>query len=225
MKKILIKNLFKIYNEKKQNEFVALKNINLEINSGEVIVLRGKSGSGKSTLLSIIGAISKPTSGDILVDNENIAKLPDIYTSNFRNEKLGFIFQSFNLINGLSTYENVMAPLVLKPLKKESLESKISQALHLANIEHKREQKVESLSGGEKQRCAIARALVMNPSIILADEPTANLDKSNSLVFVEMLKKFKELNKTVVVATHDSLFENLDFVDRYIDIKDGEIIE
>ncbi len=97
------------------------------------------------------------------------------------------------------------------------------KALKIANIEHKKEQKVENLSGGEKQRCAIARALVMNPSIILADEPTANLDKSNSLIFIEMLKRFKELKKTVIVATHDCLFDNLEFVDRYIDIKNAKI--
>ena len=100
---------------------------------------------------------------------------------------------------------------------------KLQKLWKLANISHKAKQNIESLSGGEKQRCAIARALVMNPSIILADEPTANLDKSNSLIFIEMLKKFKSLNKTVLVATHDSLFENLDFVDRYIDIKDGSL--
>lgn len=224
MKKIVLKNIFKIYNEKQQNEFIALNNINLTINDGEIVILRGKSGSGKSTLLSIIGGISKPTSGDVIVNGENVAKLPDIYVSKYRNEEVGFIFQSFNLINGLTTYENVLAPLVLKPYSKNEIDEKIDFALEVANIKHKSSQGIESLSGGEKQRCAIARALVMNPNIILADEPTANLDKANSLIFIEMLEKFKKLNKTVVVATHDSLFENLDFVDRYIDIKEGELV-
>ncbi len=223
IKKIQLKNLNKIYNETKENEFTALKNINLSVNDGEIIILRGKSGSGKSTLLSIIAGLTKPTSGDVIVNNENISKLPDIYVSKYRNKEIGFIFQSFNLVSGLSTYENVLAPLVLSGFKQEVLDEKITKALEIANISHKAKQNIESLSGGEKQRCAIARALVMNPSIILADEPTANLDKSNSLIFIEMLKKFKSLNKTVLVATHDSLFENLDFVDRYIDIKDGSL--
>ncbi len=224
MKKILIENLYKIYNENKENEFYALKNINLEINNGEIIILKGKSGSGKSTLLSVIGGISKPTQGNMVVNGENISKLPDIFVSKYRNEEVGFIFQSFNLINGLNTYDNVLAPLVLKNFRAKEIDDKVNLALELANIKHKAKQSVESLSGGEKQRCAIARALVMNPSIILADEPTANLDKSNSLIFIEILKKFKDLKKTVIVATHDTMFDNLDFVDRYIDIKDGEII-
>ncbi len=224
MKKILIENLYKIYNENKENEFCALKNINLEINNGEIIILKGKSGSGKSTLLSLIGGITKPTRGNMIVNGENISKLPDIFVSKYRNEEVGFIFQSFNLINGLDTYDNVLAPLVLKNFKAKEIDDKVNLALDLANIKHKAKQRVESLSGGEKQRCAIARALVMNPSIILADEPTANLDKSNSLIFIEMLKKFKDLKKTVIVATHDAMFDNLDFVDRYIDIKDGEIL-
>ncbi len=224
MKKILIENLYKIYNENKENEFCALKNINLEINNGEIIILKGKSGSGKSTLLSLIGGITKPTRGNMIVNDENISKLPDIFVSKYRNEEVGFIFQSFNLINGLDTYDNVLAPLVLKNFKAKEIDDKVNLALDLANIKHKAKQSVESLSGGEKQRCAIARALVMEPSIILADEPTANLDKSNSLIFIEMLKKFKDLKKTVIVATHDAMFDNLDFVDRYIDIKDGEIL-
>ncbi len=223
MKKIQLKNLNKIYNETKQNQFNALKDINLTVNDGEMIILRGKSGSGKSTLLSIVAGLTKPTSGDVIINNENISKLPDIYVSQYRNKEIGFIFQSFNLISGLTTYENVLSPLVLSSFKKEELDKKINTALKIANISHKAKQNIESLSGGEKQRCAIARALVMNPSIILADEPTANLDKFNSLIFIEMLEKFKSLKKTVIVATHDSLFENLDFVDRYIDIKDGSL--
>ncbi len=224
MTKIEVKNLYKIYNENKENEFCALKDINLNINSGDIIILKGKSGSGKSTLLSILGGISKPSKGSVLVDNENIAKLPDIFISRYRNEEVGFIFQSFNLINGLDVYDNVQAPMVLKNITSNELKKSVDEALELANIKHKANQKVESLSGGEKQRCAIARALVVRPSLILADEPTANLDKSNSLVFVKMLKKFKQLGKSVIVATHDNIFDELDFVTRYINIKDGEIL-
>lgn len=223
MKKIVIKNLNKIYNLNKPNEFSALKNINLEIEDGEIIVLKGVSGSGKSTLLCLIGAISKPTNGDILVNDQSITKLPDIMASAYRHKEIGFIFQAFNLLEGLSVTQNVMAPLALTNLSEDDMHEKVIKALLIANIEHKKDQKVVHLSGGEKQRCAIARAIVMNPNIIVADEPTANLDKENSLLFIEILKKFKVLNKTVIIATHDVLFDNLEFVDRYINIQDGVI--
>ena len=118
----------------------------------------------------------------------------------------------------------MLAPLSLTSLKKAELNSQIDRALNLANIAHKKDQIISKLSGGEKQRCAIARALAMDPSVILADEPTANLDKQNSLIFIEMLKKFKELKKTVVVATHDILFDDLDFVDGYVRMQDGEML-
>ncbi len=223
MSDIIIKNLNKIYNQDKPDEFKALNDINLTIKESEIIVLRGKSGSGKSTLLSVLSGITKPTSGDILVHNENIAKLPDTFISEYRNKHLGFVFQSFNLINGLSVYDNVLGPLILSKLTKQELNEKVQEALKIASIEHKSSQKVESLSGGEKQRCAIARALVMSPSIILADEPTANLDRNNSLKFIEILRKFHEMKKTVIVATHDNIFDDLDFVSRYINIENGSL--
>ena len=224
MKKIVIKNLNKIYNQNKPNEFCALKNINLEINDGEITILKGVSGSGKSTLLSLLGAISKPTNGDMVVNGHSIAKLPDIMSSAYRHKEIGFIFQAFNLLDGLSVTQNVMAPLSLTNLSEDEIREKVKKALLIANIEHKKDQKVAHLSGGEKQRCAIARAIVMEPNIILADEPTANLDKENSLLFIDILKKFKLLNKTVIIATHDLLFDNLEFVDRYINIQDGVIV-
>ena len=190
---------------------------------GQILIISGPSGSGKSTLLGILGALSKPSSGEALINGRNISKLPDIMSSNFRHGEVGFIFQSFNLLEGLSVYQNVLAPLSLTGLKKAELNSQIEQVLNLANIAHKKDQIVSKLSGGEKQRCAIARALAMDPGIILADEPTANLDKQNSLIFIEMLQKFKELKKTVVVATHDILFDELGFVDGYIKMQNGEI--
>jgi len=216
---IEIKNLNKIYNKNKANEFQALKNINLTINKGEIIILKGVSGSGKSTLLSIIGALSHPTSGEVLIDGENIAKLPDLHASRFRSEKIGFIFQSFNLIDELKVYENLLAPLAISNKKID-----IDEVLKFTNILHKKDEMVLNLSGGEKQRIAIARALVNDPDIILADEPTANLDKNNSLSFIKSLKNFQTMKKTVIIATHDPLFDNLDFLVRYIDIVDGEIV-
>ena len=224
MSNIVIQNLNKLYNPNKPNAFYALKNINLSIEDGEVVILKGVSGSGKSTLLSLIGGLSKPSSGEILVNAQNIAKLPDIMSSAFRHTEIGFIFQSFNLLEGLSVYQNILAPLALTPLSKEAIHEKVSRAMQLANIEHKKDQNVGSLSGGERQRCAIARAVVMEPQIILADEPTANLDKENSLIFIEILKKFKTLHKTVVIATHDTLFDDLACIDRCVLMRDGELL-
>lgn len=221
---IKISNLYKTFNEGKPNEFCALKNVNLGIGAGETLILKGISGSGKSTLLSIIGALSKPSSGEVLVGGKNISKLPDAAASNFRNSQIGFIFQAFNLLEALSVKQNIIAPLTLLNLSGRELDARAQNAMEIANIAHKKDQIASKLSGGEKQRCAIARALVTDAPIILADEPTANLDRQNSLAFIEILRRFKELKKTVVVATHDALFDELSFVDRYENIAGGEIV-
>ena len=220
---IKISNLYKTFNEGKPNEFCALKNVNLGIGAGETLILKGISGSGKSTLLSIIGALSKPSSGEVLVGGKNISKLPDAAASDFRRSQIGFIFQAFNLLEALSVKQNIIAPLTLLNLSGRELDARAQNAMEIANIAHKKDQIASKLSGGEKQRCAIARALVTDAPIILADEPTANLDRQNSLAFIEILRRFKELKKTVVVATHDALFDELSFVDRYENIAGGEI--
>ena len=221
---IKISNLCKTFNEGKPNEFCALKNVNLGIGAGETLILKGVSGSGKSTLLSIIGALSKPSSGEVLVGGRNISKLPDAAASDFRRSQIGFIFQAFNLLEALSVKQNIIAPLTLLNLSGRELDARVQNAMEIANIAHKKDQIASKLSGGEKQRCAIARALVTDAPIILADEPTANLDRQNSLAFIEILRRFKELKKTVVVATHDALFDELSFVDRYENIAGGEIV-
>ncbi len=221
---IKINNVYKIFNENKQNEFCALKNINLSIKDEEIVILKGVSGSGKSTLLSLIGTLCKPSSGEILIDDLNISKSPDIISSNYRHKNIGFIFQNFNLLENLNVYQNVFAPFALCDIKKSDLNAKIQKAMDLANISHKKDQIVLNLSGGERQRVAIARALVMNPKIILADEPTANLDKQNSLSFIQMLKIFKELKKIVIIATHDVLFDDIKIADRYLHMQDGILL-
>ena len=222
---IKITKLNKIFNENTKKEFHALKDINIEIKTSSCVILKGVSGSGKSTLLSIIGTLLKPTSGDIKIDDESIAKLPDLHASNFRAKKLGFIFQSYNLFNELNVKDNVSIPLIPLGYSQKRIDDMNKTALTLANIEHKKDELVYNLSGGEKQRCAIARALVNNPDIILCDEPTANLDHDNSMKFIESLREFKKLNKTIIVATHDPIFEELDFVDEIINIKNGMICE
>ncbi len=222
---IKIKNLNKIFYENTNKEFYALKDINLNIKKSSCVVLKGVSGSGKSTLLSLIATLQKPTSGEIVVENESIAKLPDFHASNFRARKIGFIFQSFNLFNELSVKDNISLPLIPLGFSQKQIDEKVISTLKLANILHKKDELVSNLSGGEKQRCAIARALVNNCEIILCDEPTANLDYENSKNFIEILKELKELKKTIIIATHDPVFDNLDFVDFEILIKNGQICE
>lgn len=221
---INIRGVSLVYNQGKQNEFCALKNINLDINNGELVILKGVSGSGKSTLLSLIAMLQKPTSGEILIDGTNIAKLPDAFCSEFRHKRLGLVFQNFNLIEGLSVYENLLAPFALTNLKANVREEMIKKALELANISHKRDENVSNLSGGERQRCAVARALSMDADIILADEPTANLDRQNARAFLGLLESFKALKKSVIVATHDSIFDELSATDRVVSLQNGEIV-
>lgn len=222
---IKIKNLNKIFYENTNKEFYALKDINLNIKKSSCVVLKGVSGSGKSTLLSLIATLQKPTSGEIVVENESIAKLPDFHASNFRARKIGFIFQSFNLFNELSVKDNISLPLIPLGFSQKQIDEKVINTLKLSNILHKKDELVSNLSGGEKQRCAIARALINDCEIILCDEPTANLDYENSKNFIEILKELKELKKTIIIATHDPIFDNLDFVDSEILIKNGQICE
>ena len=221
---INIRGVSLVYNQGKQNEFCALKNINLDVNNGELVILKGVSGSGKSTLLSLIALLQKPTSGEILIDGTNIAKLPDAFCSEFRHKRLGLVFQNFNLIEGLSVYENLLAPFALTNFKANVREEMIKRALELANISHKRDENVSNLSGGERQRCAVARALSMDADIILADEPTANLDRQNARAFLGLLESFKALKKSVIVATHDSIFDELSATDRVVSLQNGEIV-
>lgn len=221
---INVRGVSLVYNQGKQNEFCALKNINLDVNNGELVILKGVSGSGKSTLLSLIALLQKPTSGEILIDGTNIAKLPDAFCSEFRHKRLGLVFQNFNLIEGLSVYENLLAPFALTNFKANVREEMIKKALELANIAHKRDENVSNLSGGERQRCAVARALSMDADIILADEPTANLDRQNARAFLGLLESFKALKKSVIVATHDSIFDELGATDKVVSLQNGEIV-
>lgn len=220
---VKIKNLNKIYNENKANQFIALKDISLDINRNELVILKGISGSGKSTLLSIIASYMKPTNGFIEVNNELIAKLPDQHISNFRLNNIGYIFQSFNLFENLTVHQNITASLIPLGLKQNIIDVKVDNVLNLINISHKKEQIVSSLSGGEKQRVAIARALVNQPEIILCDEPTASLDHSNGLIFIDIVKELKRLGKTIIISTHDPIFDDLEIVDKVILIENGEI--
>ncbi|EHP28559.1 ABC transporter, ATP-binding protein [Sulfurimonas gotlandica GD1] len=217
-------NITKTYEINKNNVVTALKDINLKVEEGELIVLKGASGSGKSSILSLIAALSKPTSGEVIVDAKHISKLPDNFASEYRRDNIGFIFQKYNLITTLSVKENILLPLVpLNPDADEANE-KLQRVMDMFKIEHKEDAFIKNLSGGEQQRVAIARANVNNPKIIIADEPTANLDEKLSLHFIEILRELKALGKTIVVATHDPLFFGLDFVDREIEMHNGVLV-
>ncbi len=216
---IKLQHVSKIYGK----DIVALDDIDLSFNEGELVILKGVSGSGKSTILSLIAGLLKPTSGDVLVDNKHISKLPDHFCSQYRRDNIGFIFQKYNLIPTLSVKDNILLPLVPLNLDEDDLYAKLEAVTQMFSIEHKKEIIVKNLSGGEQQRTAIARANVNNPKIILADEPTANLDEKLSKEFIQILKELKSLKKTIIVATHDPLFFDLDFVDRIIEIHNGKL--
>ena len=222
---IVAKNISKIYFEGSKKEFYALKNINFEIKKGSFVVFKGVSGSGKSTLLSILSTISKPSLGEILFENESVSKYPDIHASNFRAKNIGYIFQSFNLFEDLTVFENVSFPLIPLGFSQKDIDKKVEETLILSNILHKKDEIVSNLSGGEKQRCAIARALVNKADTILCDEPTSSLDFENSLNFIKSLQDLKKSGKTIVVATHDPIFFELDFVDKFFELKNGVIVE
>lgn len=202
----------------------ALKKISLEIKKGECVVLKGSSGSGKSTLLSLIAGLMQPSSGTISVDGKEISKLPESFSAQLRRKNIGFIFQKFHLIPHLSALENVIAPLIPENLSPNSLEEKAKAVMEQCGIAHKAKMRVNRLSGGEQQRVAIARALVNNPSIILCDEPTANLDETLSMALIAEFATLKQQGVTQLIATHDPLFFELPFVDRIIEIKNGEMI-
>ncbi len=221
---IEFKNVTKVYELPNKDRVVALKDISLDIKKGEVVVLKGSSGSGKSTILSLIAALNKPTNGEIIVANKRISKLPDTFTALFRRENIGFIFQRYNLLPTLSAKENAITPLIPANIAKDELDKRAKKLFKMLSIDKKIDIPVKNLSGGEQQRVAIARALINNPSIIIADEPTANLDKKLSLEFIEIIKSLKNSNNTIVIATHDPLFFDLDFVDRQIEINGGEIV-
>ncbi len=157
-----------------KKRFYALKNINLTIDKGEFILLNGVSGSGKTTLLTLIAGMDKPNSGIVKIDNEPIVKLPDQHLSKFRNQHIGIIFQHYNLLENLSVYDNVATPLIPMKLSLKEIDKRVKDSLKIANISHKASSVASKLSGGEKQRTAIARALVTKAPIILCDEPTAN---------------------------------------------------
>ena len=216
-----IKSVSKIYNLG-ETVVKALDNVSLSIYDNDYISIMGPSGSGKSTLMNIIGCLDVPTKGKYKFKNELISEMDDNQLANIRNEKIGFVFQTFNLLPKLNAMQNVEVPLIYSPLgRKERLE-RAEEALHIVGLQDRMTHKPNELSGGQRQRVAIARALVNKPSIILADEPTGNLDSKSGN---EILKFFSKLHKdgnTIIMVTHEESVAKLS--KRRIDIFDGKIV-
>ncbi|HBF4441998.1 TPA: ABC transporter ATP-binding protein [Clostridioides difficile] len=219
MKILYTENLSKHYG-KGESLVKALDNVNLEINEGEFVAIIGKSGSGKSTLLHMIGGLDIPTSGKVYIDNKNIFTLKEKELAVFRRRKIGFIFQSYNLIPSLNVWENVVLPIGLDG--REVDESFIKELLKSLGLENKHDVLPNTLSGGQQQRVAIARALATRPAIILADEPTGNLDSKTSDEVMSILKTMsKKYSQTLVMITHDDSIAQM--ADRVIFIEDGRV--
>jgi putative ABC transport system ATP-binding protein len=202
---IKLENVVKIYRLGKV-EVPALRGINLEIPRGEYASLMGPSGSGKSTLMNLIGALDRPTSGRVYIDGTDIARLNDDQLALLRRKKIGFVFQQFNLINKLTALENVALPMWFSGISRSRRMRRAKELLELVGLEERLHHKPSELSGGERQRVAIARALANDPEIILADEPTGNLDTASGMVVIELLEELNKLGKTLVVVTHDVEF-------------------
>ena len=203
-------------------ELKVLKGVNLHIKEGEFISIIGASGAGKTTLLQILGTLENPTSGSVWINNTDITKLSDKELSIFRNKNIGFVFQFHNLLVEFTALENVCLPAFIKGENRKKVEKRALELLKLLNIENRKEHKPNELSGGEQQRVAVARALINNPKIILADEPSGNLDSKNAEDLHNLLLKLnKELNQTIVVVTHNKTLANI--TSRKLEIKDGII--
>ncbi|WP_131023414.1 ABC transporter ATP-binding protein [Clostridioides difficile] len=219
MKILYTENLSKHYG-KGESLVRALDNVDLEINEGEFVAIIGKSGSGKSTLLHMIGGLDIPTSGKVYIDNKNIFTLKEEELAVFRRRKIGFIFQSYNLIPSLNVWENVVLPIGLDG--REVDEPFIKELLKSLGLENKHDVLPNTLSGGQQQRVAIARALATRPAIILADEPTGNLDSKTSDEVMSILKSMsKKYSQTLVMITHDDSIAQM--TDRVIFIEDGRV--
>jgi putative ABC transport system ATP-binding protein len=213
----------KIFNEGRPQELIAVDGASLAIEARTVTVLRGPSGSGKTTLLSLVGCMTRPTSGRILLEDRELTSLPERFLTGVRRTTFGFIFQQFNLVKGITALENVMLPAYPLGEPHAALQKRALDLLDLFDIRKRAHAKVEWLSGGEAQRTAIARALINNPRIVIADEPTAHLDTKLSHEFMDIVALFKKEKKTVIIASHDPLVYESAVVDRVVTMRDGRI--
>lgn len=217
---IEIKDMMKIYNPG-ENEVRALDGINLTVEQGEFVAIIGQSGSGKSTLMNMIGCLDIPTSGTYFLNGKNVEKLKDDQLSEIRNEEIGFIFQGFNLISNLTAIENVELPLIYRRVPAAQRHKLSKEALVKVGLEHRMDHRPNQMSGGQQQRVAIARALAAAPPVILADEPTGNLDSKSSKEIMNILRSLHSEGRTVILITHDDGIAST--AERIIRIMDGKI--
>jgi len=201
----------------------ALSGIHLEILRGEYVAISGPSGCGKSTLLSILGLLDSPTDGSYVLNGRHVQGLNLSERARIRNREIGFIFQSFNLIGDLTVYENVELPLTYRGMKATERKERVTQALERVGMAHRAKHLPSQLSGGQQQRVAVARALVGHPSILLADEPTGNLDSKNGEAVMELLRELHRAGSTICMVTHDNRFAR--HADRTIHLFDGQVVE
>jgi putative ABC transport system ATP-binding protein len=220
---IRTENVTKVYNPRKPDEIRALEEIFLEIEEGEVAVLKGPSGSGKTSLLSLIGCMARPTSGRIVIQGKDVAKLPEHFLTRIRRQTFGFIFQQFNLIRKATVLENVSLPLFPGTLGFAEIRGRAERLLERFGLAEKMHRKVHKLSGGEQQRVAIVRALINDPGIIIADEPTAHLDRKLAEDLLRILTSLHQEGRTVIIATHDPFLYEHPLIQRTIAMKDHRI--
>ena len=221
MEILRVENLSKVYG-KGENKVVALDNVSFSVEKGEFVAIVGASGSGKSTLLHLVGGVDRPTKGKVFIDGKNIYEMNDDKLAIFRRRQVGLIYQFYNLIPILNVEENITLPLELD--NREVDKKTLKELLELLGLEHRSKHLPNELSGGQQQRGSIGRALITNPAIILADEPTGNLDSKSSDEIVALLKKSnKEYNQTIIMITHN--MEIAKEADRIIKIEDGRIVE
>lgn len=219
---IQISHISKIYRTELL-ETVALSDISFEVKKGEFVAIMGPSGSGKSTLMYILGALDLPTSGEYILDGESVSRLSDDELADIRNRKIGFIFQAFNLLPRTTALKNVMLPMAYAGISKEERLERAVKYLKMVGLDNRMEHTSNQLSGGQQQRVAIARALAMNPSILLADEPTGNIASAQANEIMEIFQELHKKGNTIVMITHES--DIAAHAERIITVKDGKIIE
>lgn len=217
-----IENLKKSFRTE-EIETIALNGVSFEVKQGEFLAIMGPSGCGKSTLLNILGLLDNPTSGKYTLLDHEVAKLKEKDRTLFRKGNIGFVFQSFNLIDELNVYENVELPLIYLKIKASDRKKKVNEILNRMNISHRAGHFPQQLSGGQQQRVAIARAVVSNPKLILADEPTGNLDSKNGKEVIELLSELNREGTTIIMVTHSQ--HDASYAHRVINLFDGEIVD
>lgn len=218
---IKIENLTKVYGEG-ESQVIALNNVSCDIEEGKFVAIIGKSGSGKSTLLNMIGALEKPTKGSVKIGDIDLNGMDKNKLAKWRNQNMGYIFQAFYVEPEFSVLDNVAIPLLIANVDKQEREQRATECIVQLGLEDKIKEKVKNLSGGQKQRVAIARALVSQPSIILADEPTGNLDTANGKEVMNILREIADSGKTVIMVTHN--MNDAKMVDIVLEMQDGQII-